>query len=696
MSGIQIESIPSVVPDWFDPHAPDFKPPNSWSGAIVRVKVTISSADPTKEMAEARAILEKKYPGAVLHLLQETDASYPASDPGAGGTDEDMLRAYFATVQMPEGSTTEQAVAYLGTMLPGSGLFGVQSATFINTHASNVLCFERAFIDMTKKGLTLVTGVRTDRDGKSNGSGKSSFVGLPFLGITGKTLKGQDHNEWACRFNKLPTSINTMMRLADGRQLIVSMQRRPGKLTATLDGRDVTMGTPAATQKYIEQLTNLTWDVITNAVYIGQHEASTVFGTDKERKELFSRLLGLNRFLDVQAKLRRVSLRLTSAASEIETDRAAASAAMTEAQHGRSEIIDALKSAPKVDATKMTALARLVESDKKKQCNNDVTMSKLADDREELTKRIRTYEAEINATRGELNALRRQLMESERVKSICVTCGATVSRSTLATYLLKQKRGISTLETRLADLDDKTGKLRVQRSRIDESDRLCASESVRLNTSVTDGLQKLAELKEIKASHDALKAALADKDARTDRWRKLMNIHERARKATLMEKAFIDTCASACGRDGMPAFLYAAAVPRLNAASAVFCDAFESDVAVRFDATSDGVDVVVVNEDGGGSHKDQSKGESSLAGIIASLSFRDALVPLGVLILDEPGEGLDDQSAAAFARGMNKVAARFGSAYVITHNPSIAGTLEPDHHIEIVKTGKISTVREVV
>ena len=231
---IQIESIPSCVPDWFSPDVPDFKPPDSWTGTHVRIKVPVTSADPAKEMAEARVLLARKYPGAVLHLTEEVDTSYPASDPGVARTDEDMLKAYFSTVQMPEGSTAEQAVAYLKTMLPDAGLFGVQGASFVSAHAINALCFEDAIIDMTRKGLTLVTGFKTSKDGASNGSGKSSLVGLPFLGVTGRTFKEQEHDEWACRFNKSPATLDTELRLADGRSLVIKRQRRPQKLLVSL------------------------------------------------------------------------------------------------------------------------------------------------------------------------------------------------------------------------------------------------------------------------------------------------------------------------------------------------------------------------------------------------------------------------------------------------------------------------------
>lgn len=693
---ITVESIPSVVPDWFDPSVPDFKPPATWVGAVVRVSVPITSSDPAREMAEAREMLGKRYPGATLHLVKDVDASYPASDPGATGSDEDMLRAYFATVQMPEGITVGQVIAYLKTVLPDTGLFGVQGVAFGITTAANTLCFESASIDMTKKGLTLVTGTRTDKNGKSNGSGKSSWVGLPFLALTGTTLKKQEHDEWSTRSNSLPAEVDSTVALPGGREMRVLRRRRPQSLRVWVDGAEQTMATPAQTQKHIERLTNLTWEVITNAVYIGQHETASAFGTDKERKELFSELLGLNRFLDAQAKIRRASTRLQREADGLAVDVAHADSGLIEASHGRAELVHSLKSAPKLDKSEVARLTKETAMLNKSIDGYTITRAKFDAEYRALTKDMREHENKASVAHGEHNALRRQRDDSSQAKGRCRLCGGIIAADKLAEYQAELKRGMDALDKVISKHGDDATKTRVRCSSVNDDIRLTDDQITASTRKLENVNKRLVQIESEAESANGVRRTLAEKDARIKKWRKTKAIHEDARAATLDERQFVDLCAAACGRDGMPAFLCAASVPRLNAASAVYCEAFESDVSVTFRAEADGVGIEVVNEDGGASFKDQSKGESSLAGIITALSFREALVPLGVLILDEPGEGLDAQSAEAFARGMNRVASRFGSAYVITHNAVISGALEPDRHVEVVKTGKVSVVREVV
>lgn len=691
-----IESIPSIVPDWFDPSSANFAPPADWTGCRVRVKVPINTADPAKEMSDARELLEKKYPGADLHLVQDFDAACPASTTTTTGSDEDMLREYFETVAMPEGSTREQAVAYLKTLLPGTGVFGVQAASFVSATATNVLGFDGAVVDMNRKGLTLVTGLRPDKGNKSNGAGKSTWVGLPFLGLTGKTFKGQECDDWASRHNGKPARIETVLMLPDGRKLSLLRQRRPTKLLLLVDGKDVTMGTPAASQKYIEQLTNLTWDVITNAVYIGQHEAASVFGTDKERKELFSRLLGLNRFLDVQAKLRRVSTRLSNSASSIEAEAQSAEAALHEVERQRVELHAHMKSVPKVDTKTIAALgSKLLSLDK--DLHEAVTLSaKHKKDYRELTDKVRKHAADANQARGRSKMLGEQLGRAASVGDVCQLCGGIVDKASIKKYRAKLADDVVIERASAKKHENLEESVIEKRDRVEQliNAQEKASQSVRIEQ--VNVQRQLDALNAQKDEHDKLRQHHKTSALRAAKLRKNLSIHVGARTATLMEKAFVDTCSSACGRDGLPAFLCAAAAPRLNTAASVYRDAFESDVAVVFHATADGIDIEVVNEDGGCDHRAQSKGEASLVGIITSLAFREALVPLGVLILDEPGEGLDAQSASAFARGMNQVAERFGAAYVITHNPAILAGLEPDHHIEVVKTGKVSEAREIV
>src|SRR6185369_6236176 len=147
------------------------------------------------------------------------------------------------------------------------------------------------------------------------------------------------------------------------------------------------MGSPEATQKLIESLTNLTWSVLTNAVYIGQQEIGSVFGTEKERKELFSRLLGLERFITANEKMRKYLRKMETNIAIADSEIFAVDAALDEARSGFLQIQEALtKEDPQAhtklqsresdligyESAKKKAQARADELDRKMDLNQKV------------------------------------------------------------------------------------------------------------------------------------------------------------------------------------------------------------------------------------------------------------------------------------------------------------------------------------
>ncbi len=177
---------------------------------------------------------------------------------------------------------------------------------------------------------------------------------------------------------------------------------------------------------------------------------------------------------------------------------------------------------------------------------------------------------------------------------------------------------------------------------------------------------------------------------------KMNALHAAARQAWLVERRFLEICVAATGRDGLPAYLCRVAAPQLNAAAARYSEVFSGgEIGVRFEISGGDVEVQIQNLHGGRSFKDQSEGESRVAGLIAAFAFRDLMPEFNILILDEPGQGLDSVNAENFARGLNQVVDRFRHIMVITHSPYILSGLEPDRVWEVTKYNSISTVKEL-
>ncbi len=690
---MKITSIPTEAPGWHDPQVPGFKPVKDWTGHKVRVTVPVG-VDPPKELAAARRHLEKRYPGAVLHLVAEfTQAVAPDAVDVRGG-DEAVLRSYLSKVDMPEGSTVDQVVDYLRRFLPDAGLFGVQGLHFELAEAENVLCFEKVSVDLDRTGLTLVSGVNKDwSDDISNGAGKSSYVSIPFLALFGRTFKGQVHDGWAYQGNGALSRAHLKLHLPDNRLMRVLRTRRPGGLRAWIDDKEVSMAKPELTQALIERTTNLTWEVLTNSVYIGQREIGSVFGTDKERKELFSRLLGLDRFLEAEQKLRKVLLKRHRAVEDVEGEIRNVQSILSEARTGAAELIVALAESP--DVTDKDVKAGNIEVGNVKACIADLERAVTAIDAE-LDKNQKAFELMLSKgqdveTRADV--LREQIEAASKVGTKCPTCGTLVTGRHLEQHAVRLRRKLAESEEEWNEYAKSSAANRTVRRALVEKIQEKRQKISKLTAELANEQRRTDELKAQADARSRLEALLRGKQTRVSQLQRIERLHERARGACVEERAFAQVCVEAVGRDGLPAYLCAVAAPQLNAAALRYSQVFtDGEIGLSFDAD---LNVSVVNPHGGHNIKDQSSGEMRMAAIIAALSFRDVLINHNVLVLDEPSEGLDPVNAAAFARGLNSVVERFKHVIVISHSGPLLEELEPDRHLVVTKRDGVAIVAEV-
>jgi DNA repair exonuclease SbcCD ATPase subunit len=148
-------------------------------------------------------------------------------------------------------------------------------------------------------------------------------------------------------------------------------------------------------------------------------------------------------------------------------------------------------------------------------------------------------------------------------------------------------------------------------------------------------------------------------------------------------------------RNGLPAYLNQQICPELNQAAQEYAELFaQSEIQVRFAVDEEGrLDIQVVNAHGGELVEDQSEGEMKMASLITSFAVRSVAPKTNLLILDEPGAGLDATSARSFARGLRKVVNRFSCILLTTHNQSILSELAD---VELVTVRKKNRVSEVV
>jgi DNA repair exonuclease SbcCD ATPase subunit len=151
----------------------------------------------------------------------------------------------------------------------------------------------------------------------------------------------------------------------------------------------------------------------------------------------------------------------------------------------------------------------------------------------------------------------------------------------------------------------------------------------------------------------------------------------------------------AFSRDGIPAFLNRQLCPILNKAASHYSELFsDNEIQIQFKVEKGEFIPQIINPKGGESIEDQSTGERALAGLIASFALREVAPRCNLLVLDEPGEGLDSQTAKQFARALQHLVKRFKSIWVVTHNQNILSELSGERTLTVVKQNGISTLKE--
>jgi len=699
---ISTTRIPSTIPSWYDPTAPGFHAPASWDKAHVRFKVPVYK-DPVKEIEEVRARVAAKYKGAILHIIPDFQKAAPVTGTlDIKGSDEDILRDYLSRSIVPEGADADQVVDYLKEYLPHIGLMGVQGLRFKSFEATNTLCFEHVKLALDRKGLTVVTGRNLDWDSDqgdiSNGSGKSSLVTLPFLPLTGKTFKGQVDDGWARLNSKKTASIRSITILPDGSELLIIRCRRPASVQVWRDGKEISMGDKNTTQRMIESITNLTWDVLTNSVYIGQREIGSVFGTEKERKELFSRLLGLDRFLAAHESIRKAVLRIQRVIDETEGELEATKRVLAETLKERAEVYKSLAELPKEDPKSQSAMMAHLALCENHIRANDQDIANLEPVLKENQKKFEALLDQRIRAESAASELRKQQDAAIGLKGKgkCPTCGGKVLASALEDFTILLEGQIQTYIA-AADYAESLGNAnRAERQKRLDNIQEWRSENRTVQAELDELRQSIAKLHDQAVVRAQLKATLEQRDRRVADLLNVQSVHEQAIEAIKNEKRFVEFCGVTVSRNGLPAYLCSIAAPHLNAAASRYSQIFsKGEINIEFDIADGDIDVHVHNLHGGKTIKDQSEGETRLAALIAAFAFRDALVRHNLLILDEPANGLDPVNAVAFAQGLNSVVERFGHVMVIAHSEQILGALEPDYRLECVKEKGITTVREI-
>lgn len=681
----QISRIPVGLPGLYDPSLKSFEPQSDYTGSSVRLFVT--GPDDILPRLKEQAIEEgqKKYPGATIIVNSLRDENGNTGSMKASRDDAKTIKRYVKKMLPPLLSDRADMMnAYLLAKLTAVGgvARSTDGVTFLEAEGKNFLSFETVtqnYVD----GLHVVRGQSMDWKGRSNGVGKTNFLQLLAVGLTGDSMKGQRHDRWVRRGSMGEAFVKLKMRLPDGRELTVERRRKPKAwLKMWLDGEPYHTGAgPNETQKALEELTGFTRETLANSVYLDQGKVNQMLdGTDAERKVLLSKFLNLERFTRAQELVKQESKKL-DAQKETESRELVG---VTETGKSIRATLDGWQEPDVAGLKKKLKAARVAVEDFPKPERRRVDTTSTAEKLESLNVSIGEYSAKISEAEE-------RIVRVEKLGPICSKCGQRILASRKKETIAELEGDIKKFRASLENLKQNRASLRKTLDKLEEKNReyerlyyKALNEKNLLIADVENALARLEEAEKEAARRAELEARLEENRTRYRRLKASLEDMEK-------EAQFLTFAVGALGKSGIPALLIAEACPAMNAAAEYYADLIaDGEIRVTFKQVGDDLSVTVLNRYGGESLEDQSCGETRTASLIVSLAIREVTVPCNLLIADEPGDGLDEVGAGRLAQALGEVAGKFGCVYVISHNPNILAELEDYPQIVVEKSSGVS------
>lgn len=705
-----IKQLPTKIPKWYDSAYLEKHKLLPERGAMVRSRIDVNakklSLQVREEEIRLRTLFGDKVRYFVVPRVRRGDNEGVVGL--AGKTDREKVQHYVRSV-WPEDSRIKirPTIEYIVQCLAQCGTQSVgQQLDFVSVEAKNWGPFEHVKASLVDQGLILLRGRNKDDilPRRSNGSGKTSLLSLIPGILYGENLNGQKDDALAHEHNELPAWGKLTMRDSAGKKIVVERRRRKHALLLKVGKDDLTSGLTGKrkkeTQGLIEQFTGYNLELLKNAVYIDSTIANSfVSGTQKQRMDLVGKIENLERFEDALDIVKQDIQECTRERNTctIDVDKYA-----TLVDHVKAEVLSLIQIWATNDDTRVDVKAALA------------TYKQEQAKAQELVANSEKYAAmEIRADK-----LQRQFREVlvTKLNKADAACKYWQKRVSQADRFISQKKcgecgqpteklGIKLLETLAFELKNARTTYTSLKQHVTKQEKLIDKLSAR----VTQYTEKVhGTNSELEYSRRAYELALsAHKEQKKQRQLVV------ARQAVL-EKQLQDAQAyitelnktlsrldkkmeryqfalRALSRNGIPLYVAGALCATLNKAAEEYSELFsDSSIKLMFDVINGEFAVDVVNLNGSQTVAGQSKGESSVVGHIAAFSIRDVAPKTNLLVLDEPGSGLDPVAAKQFALGLLKLKSRWGTIIVTNHNPIISEVLAGEKIWTVTKKNRVS------
>ena len=705
----------TTIPHWYDAEyladlpGLDGEPRQPEPGAYIRSRIEVTSKKITQQLRKEEDRLRKLYPDARLYVIPKLIQSEKLEVELTGSTDEERVSQYVAAT-VPEAARfdSREAVGYLASKLPTVRPGGSNAQLRIRKlEATNVLPFKEVALSYHKKGLVLLRGINRDWPKRSNGSGKTSLLSLLTVAWAGETLKGQKNDAWAREDTDEKAVVKLYLRDDRGRSIEITRQRRPHGLWLTVDGVDQSTGLSGKgkqeTQGQIEELTGFDLKMLINSVYIDQTVANGfVFGTQADRMNLVNKLCDLERFdtalKSIGADIKTNGGELTDCTRQIER---------LEQERGSLEedIADLERESKEsmpwtIMAEKTRASLKDLKKERAALASSEGYYTELQTEMDVWTQEVIDFDNKVRAAMVSIKQL--EVDAARALKLInakkCPTCGqeALVVGKELGTFVDKKMRQEQETRRKWTEARIETQQ-KLEKAKA--SKQKYKDEVLTLDFQIEKGEDLLSQAQEgekVESTRAAkLKGKLEAAQNKLAHNRQSEKAQRKQLKVLAVRGELLEYAQKACHRSGMPMYLAASLCPRLNQMAEEYSEIFtEGKMRVRFSVVDGEFVVDIVNPTGSESTKGQSVGESAMAGIIAAFALREMAPRTNLLVLDEPGHGLDSAGAKEFAKGLLRLrdSGRFETIIVTTHSPIIESVLEGVTVWEVRKKNGVATL----
>jgi len=704
----EIKQIPSQYPGLYDPLWPDFDKVKrkDWTGAEVRVHVQYDNSvhDLQALSLKTKQKAQQEYPGA--HIVTVTE--YISEDKSTSFLDEDSsdeehIEEYVRQTCWDHLTTDRDTiVAYLHARLKEVGIRARQNSKldFIRGKGSNFLSFKSIELDYTQPGITLVTGQNLDWAKRSNGSGKTNALQIPSVAMTGETFKGQKHDRWARRRSVKKAFALFECRTKGGKRYKITRCRRPHKLklqewTGT-KWFDISSGNKKGSmEQLIEEKLGVTQQMLSSAIYIDCARTNLLLsGRDSDRKKLLEEFQNLERYAKALVRVKKDQKKATDAIYGTEDDIKECVAGI----EAKKEIIAGIDTDDLVRVRKEFARLDAIVDEKKQNLDlylkkNNATYKVLGKEKNDLTEELEEKIEKLGNLTG-----RREISKTAKEKFLklggtCPVCKQEITPNQIQKHVNGLNQELSAIQTQIGEIVEERDALKKQidakNTEMAEIQAHGLEKNRELTATIRERDQKKSEYQQLKKFED-LKEEQEESIQRLEKRKKVLEEDLHTQKNEL---AFYEYCMESFSRKGLPAFLNGLLCPRLNKAAQYYSKLFaDGEVQVVFETDNDGdFTPKVINAFGGETIEDQSRGETSIASLITSFA-QTVLMQSNILILDEPGEGLDAVNARKFAQGLKTIAPRFGGIWITTHNVHILSELSGERELKVVKRDGISRI----